>query len=219
MIFKSQLKTILVLVLVLMVGGCAPPKVALIWKTEQAAPPVYNKILVAGIVREGNDSTRKEVENEVVTRMNAIGLRAVSSATTFGSAGLRDLGQEATYLALCDSGVDAVLTFALVEVDNGSALVKGPARKYTSGYYYDRIWNYHRLSRPGQTGTGTTAFVWEAILFDLNSLEPRGVLQARPFHPVEGSSGIAQLAEQVINKMMKERIIRKQRRPEQLKAF
>ena len=213
MIIKLHLK--LVFALCLLLAACTSPRVALVWKTERTAAPVYNKILVAAITPNNNDSMRLDLEEKVVSHLQALGLNAVSSWKQFGVGGLRDLGQEATYIALCDSGIDAVLTFALVEPTIAPTITKGVIQKYTSTYYYNRIWNYSKLF-----GSGTTLpageYIWESILFDLNALEPRSVLQAKV--PEDGTP-IDFMTEQVIAKMVKEKIIGKQRRTESLKAF
>jgi hypothetical protein len=213
MIIKLHLKLVFVFCLVL--AACASPRVTLVWKTEHVAPPSYNKILVAGITSNNNDSMRLQLEEQVVAQLQALGLNAVSSWKQFGVGGLRELGEEATYVALCDSGIDAVLTFALVEPSLGPTLAKGSIKKYTSTYYYNRIWNYHKLSGSGAT-IPPAEYLWESILFDLNSLEPRSVLQAKA---PEDKADIGMMTEQVIGKMVKEKVIRKQRRTESLKAF
>lgn len=108
-----------------------------------------------------------------------------------------------------------MLTLALVEQPQSTTLAKGPAKKYTSAYYYKRIWNYKNISIDTTHNVPATpgSHVWEGILFDLNSLEPRCVLLVKPFDNDDIEKSIARLASELIKKLIAERIIQEQPNP------
>ena len=114
--------------------ACSRPTVETLWKADSGTAITYNKIMVAGIIPEKDDSIRKDLENHVIAQLSNRGINAVSSIEAFGSAGLARLGQEETYVTLCENGIDAVLTFALVERNKATTLQRGLLEKHTSSF-------------------------------------------------------------------------------------
>src|SRR6185503_7557372 len=138
---------------------------------EHITPPVHNKIMVVGIIKDGNDSFRAHAETILVKSLNELGYNTVSALQEFGPKGLSNLGEADTYIKLCNNGIDAVLTFALLDKMKQTKYRPAKVSAGTSHYYYNRIWNYPKmqadLSEP-ESPHGN--YLWESILFDLNTL-------------------------------------------------
>ena len=173
--------------------------------------PVHNKIMVVGIINDKNDSLRAEVEGGLVRYLQELGYNAVSALQEFGPNGLSNLGEGETYMKLCDKGIDAVMTFALLDKLKQTKYRPDKFSSSTSYYYYNRIWNYQKMqaslleTRP----TSDTHYLWESILFNLNTLEPLCVIQTRLFKP--GHENKTSYRYQVLDKMKKEKILVRQK--------
>ena len=191
-------------------AGCLPQKTVTNWKTEHIIMPVPNKIMVVGIIKANNDSLRAEVETILVKNLKELGYNAVSALHEFGPKGLSNLGEESTYIKLCDNGIDAVLTFALIDKVKQTKYRPGNFSAGTSYYYYNRIWNYQKMQAilPG-IDSAHGNYLWESILFDLNALEPLCVIQTRPFKP--GQENKASYVYQVLEGMKKGKILARQK--------
>lgn len=199
----------------LLLSGCLPSRVTPVWTAAPTVPIDYNKIMVAGIFDTKDDSLRAQLERAMAKELSELGYYAVSAFDEFGPYGLRSLSEEATYLSLCDNGIDAVLTFALVDESYGKSLAKGPAQKYTSLFYYNRIWNYRQLQLKENitASQNKNKYQWEVILFDLNTLQPQSVLQSGPVGLSIGKSSIAAITRRVSQQMLRERVIEKKASP------
>jgi len=173
---KNLILALLLLSIISLSAGCLASKVTTAWRNEHPSDFPYQKIMVAAIMKEDSDSLRIRVERQVAAKLNQLGYYAVSTAEEYGRYGLETLNQEATYLSLCDNGVDAVLTVALVADSSSADLKEGGFKKYTALYYYDHIWDYHNAGKL----EGVAKLKWEMILFDVNQLQPQFVMQAGP---------------------------------------
>jgi hypothetical protein len=198
-----QKSIVVVIFLATLLAGCISSKIITAWKNETSSGFPYQKIMVAAIMKEDNDSLRIRVEEQVAAKLNKLGYYAVSTAGEYGRYGLETLGQEATYLSLCDNGVDAVLTIALVPDSIAADLKEGGAKKYTALYYYDHIWGYHKAG----SIKGVARLKWEMILFDVSQLQPQFVLQSGPLPARQARAKVIELADQALQKLVKERMI------------
>ena len=216
----SRLLTYWSVLIIFLLSGCASERIVTVWKAENQLPVTYDRVLVAGIISDRkDDSARVEIENKLIADLAAKGIKAVSSYQEFGPAGLRMFNEEATFVALCDSGIDAVLTFAQVEQASSEELEKGHSKKYSSAYYYNRIWSYKNLPIKTEEEKQPVPYVWECILFDLNALQPRMVLVVRSRQGEDYKVTEERLVKEIINKMIKEKIIKGKEKPESRKAF
>ena len=199
--------------------SCISKQVVTVWKSELAAPVAYNKIMVAVIMGEGHDSLRLFLEKYTADQFSAAGYYSVAAMNEYGPNGLGNLDAEATYRALCDSGIDAVLVLAMIDKKLATKNMGG--EKYNSEYYYKRIWRYRPLlDQFNGTAPGVlTRFAWEGILFDLNSLQPESVIQIRRFNQAVDTSGIKIVADQIVKEMRRKKIIVKKDRPRLYKPF
>jgi hypothetical protein len=182
-----------------------------VWKTDTQQLTPYNKIMVVGIIKEEDDSLRSQVESQMVDQLTALGYYAVSSLKEFGRYGLSNIGEEGTYLKLCDNGIDAVLTLALIDQANKSYNKKDLNTKYTYTYYYNRIWNYRKIQNDTSNSPVVHRYRWESILFDLGSLQPQCVMQVKTPLDISGQHTAAVLSGYIISQMVNEKIIKKQK--------
>lgn len=193
----------------LIIAGCSPRKITTTWKTDPVFPGRYHKILVVAVLPESDSILRKTIESETVRSLSAYGYDAVSATVAFGPRGLAASGEAGTYLRLCSNGIDAVMTIALVP--------KGEDRHYagdgqyfrTNSYYYDRIWNYKKMQAAIKSDDPENEYFWESILFDLLNLQATTIIRTRTFTDYKHEKITNGIADLVIKKMTKEKIIKR----------
>ena len=218
---KKQPLTALTLI-ILACWGCASPRVVTVWQAEGPAPDAYNRILVAAITKEKRDtSLRVTLEKYAVGYLFETGVDAVSSLQEFGPDGFKLFAEEAAYVALCKNGIDAVLTFAEVNVNQSVIHEKNVGKRLSSVYYYNHIWNYRNQYEESEPEKNPPAsdYLWECILFDLNSLQPRTVIIVRSVNGENPEEIKDMLVKYIINRMMKEKVIKAKVKQKQPKAF
>jgi len=198
----------------LLMAGCTATKISTIWKDRQTQVLPYNKILVAAVLPEHNDSIISGIEQEIVSKFQSLNYTAASNIHDFGFNGLNEMSEDNVYMTLCDAGVDAVLTFAFVNSASAQSLKKGLNKKYVNYYFYNHIWNYRNLksNKPGKH----KKFTAELILFDLKTLQSVCVLKSNK--PVKNISD-PKIIEKFISKLKREKIIQPQQKIVPLKAF
>ena len=191
--------------IVLLLAGCSSRRITTAWKANTVFPTRYRQVLVVAILPDKDSLLRKKAESELVAGLRELGYQAVSSLDRFGANGLAGLGEQQTYLTLCDAGIDVVLTLAPVPE---SSLSKSGPYRHPHSYYYDRIWNYKSLA----TGpaTGQEPYYWESILFDLSILEAALTLRTEPFAADKLNKPAVWPTSRIIRVMVKEKVLAKQ---------
>lgn len=195
----------------LVTGGCGSSRITTAWKAEHSAPIKYNRILVVGVFKGNDDSLRSQVEQYFVKSLTELGYLSLSAVAEFGPEGLANLGEVETYKKICNDGIDAVLTVALIDGNKEPRQKYRKVYGYPSNYYYQRIWNYKNImAMQAANGNGEGRFFWETILFNLNTLEAECTIQTRSFKELKLAKTSREFEGQVIQKMIKEKILTRQ---------
>lgn len=202
------------ILLSLLMTGCTATKINTIWKDGQTQVLSYNKILVAAVLPEHNDSIISGIEQEVIRKFQTLNYTAASNIREFGFNGLNEMGEDNVYMTLCDAGVDVVLTFAFVNSSAAHSLKKGINKKYVNYYFYNHIWNYRNLKN--DKSAKHKKLTAELILFDLKTLQSVCVLKSNT--TVKNISD-PKLIGKFIRKLEQENIIQPQQKIVPLKAF
>ena len=178
--------------------------------------------MVVGIIKDSTAALRKDMEVHLANDLKNIGYNAVSALNEFGKGGLANLEQEETYIKLCNKGIDAVITIALLDRKKEKLYV--PAKvKYSSGlYYYNRIWNYNTIQADLTSGKGvyeeSTQYTWETILFDLQTFSPVYSAQTKTFDPASVKSMAHEYGQLIVANMIKQKVLQLQQKT-QVKVF
>ena len=191
-------------------AGCSSPYI-LITTNKYHFPLYHSKILTVGVIKDDNDSIRMHIEKSITADLRAIGYGAVSAFEEFGPKGLANMDQQETYLKLCNQGIDAIIVVALIDKTKEKQIRTQRSYKYTDSYYYDRIWNYKNIQADltNKNSTLNSEYFWEAILFNLSTLEAECTIQSTTFS-VSGYKIAGLFEKQLVEKMIKEKILKKQ---------
>jgi hypothetical protein len=208
---RAKLYLISILLACLLLTGCSAPYIITVWKNEHAFPGKYNKIMVTAIVNINDTILRAKLENHFKEGLESIGYHAVSSLAEFGTKGLHELGQEATYIGLCNKGIDAVITVALTDSPSEIFPESRIAYTYPANYYYEHMWHYRerQLQLPPDSYDSVMKYSWEMILFDLSTLQPHYIAQTRPTTGAIRQSIDHEFWKALIKKMTKEKYLKK----------
>jgi hypothetical protein len=212
----GKIKIFYLLITAFALCSCTSSKLITTWKAAGSARE-YKKILVIGIIKDSSTSLRKQMEKHLVDDLKTAGYNAVSALEEFGKEGLQNLEHEQTYIKLCNKGIDAVVTIALLDRTKEKFYVPAQVKYYSSLYYYNRIWNYSSIQADLMAATKNyeegTQYLWETILFDLQTLSPVYSVQTKTFDPDSLREMGHEHGKLIVLKMLKDKIIF----PEQLR--
>jgi hypothetical protein len=195
----------------LLFSACSTPSVVTAWKLPDPGPHQYQTILLVGVIKEDSLATRTRVENYLSAELKKLGYQAPTALATFGPKGLASLPREETLVRLCNIGIDAVLTIALIDGEKEKFNEPVKAGDYPASHFLDRIWNYSAIQADLRTGIDSSDNdnFWEIVLFDLYTLQPHCVLQTR----ATGKNGHTivdnELAIRIVAKLQREKAIKK----------
>lgn len=202
---KKNIPIFFFVIAILLLPGCNSSRLVIRWEGEHFTGS-FNKILVVGIVKDGDGFVRLQMEENMVNEIRNLGYNAVSSIDEFGPHGLANMTQEKTYIQLCDKGIDAVITVAVIDRSKeDSRKSNGVSDNY---YYYDRIWNYKDI-QADLTGTeehSPGSYVSECILFNLQTLETEFSVQSKPYNTISQNQMIREFESNVVKLMIRQKI-------------
>jgi hypothetical protein len=202
---------ITLLLAMLVFYSCSSSKLITSWKSPGNSARPYKKIMVVGIVKDSTIAIRRQMETHLVNDLKDNGFIAVSALDEFGKGGLANLEQEETYIKLCNTGIDAVITIALLDRRKEKVYIPGRVKYYSNLYYYNRIWNYNVIQADLVSGKGeyeeSTQYLWETILFDLQTLSPIYTVQTKSFDPSSLNSMAHEHGKMIVARMIKNKIL------------
>jgi len=206
-----KITTLLFFALILFASGCSSSKLVTAWKSPGSITRPYKKIMIIGIVKDSAVAIRKQMETHLVDDLKTNGFNAVSALEEFGKGGLANLEQEETYIKLCDRGIDAIITVALLDRRKEKIYMPARVKYYSNLYYYNRIWNYNVIQADLISGKGgyeeSTQYLWETILFDLQTLSPVYTIQTKSFDPSSLNTMAHEQGKMILANMLKKRIL------------
>lgn len=185
-------------VLLCLLLSCSSQKVSTVWRSEPVTATRYERILVVAILPEEDTVLRKTIEHGLAQPLQQIGYLAVSAIDEFGEHGLSEGSQESTYLRLCNNGIDAVLTVALLPTTEKELYGRPYSGMYPNQYYFQRIWSYRNMGLFREGEDQASFYVWESILFDLTELKAVCAIQSKQ---VKGSK-LEITADRFINQLL-----------------
>jgi hypothetical protein len=213
---QRLMKTRIIILLLIILGyACTPSAIHSSWTPVSRHPATVSKLLIAVILPEKDSLLRRKLELQFSADLNKMGYYAVSASQEFGKESLMKLEQEQTYLALCEKGIDAVMTIAVLDKVKGENELHGRMRGYSNIQYYNRIWNYKHaykdevLMKPAD---GKSLFM-EVFVFDLKMLQPVYFADTPSFTPGVSETLLMSYARIIFNDMIKSRMLLRKPRP------
>lgn len=211
------MKLTIVCFLLATLSCCSSNRIITVWKADSRYKTEFNQVLVVAILPEQDSILRKQIENDATINLRNLGYPSISALEHFGAKGLADMGEEATYIKLCNSGIDFVLTIAFVYKTKEKSYGSVGSMLYPGSYYYDRIRSYkNRLS---DENNNPTECFYESVLFDLATLQAQSVYRTHQFDEKVKIKTSNELTTRLVKKMLKEKVLTNHITPAALKLF
>ena len=121
------------LLLLLLVAGCSPVKTIHVWKDTTYTNKLHT-ILIIAVVEQ--DYMRKQFENSITLKLNALGIAAIPSYKVLPQHGT-EVSKEEVIEKVKQLGVDTVLVTRSIMKDSIVNYQPGGAYFATTGMYYD----------------------------------------------------------------------------------
>ena len=200
-----------VLLLLWVLVGCTGSNVTSIWKSPDAHPAEYKKLMILGIIREPDRNVRISMEKELVGGFKNLGYNAFSAYEVYGPGTFKNMTEEQANAKLSADGVDAVLTVVLLDKQKERYYVPGRVRFTPYFTYHDRFWRYYtsiyyRIDEPGYYDYSTRYF-WESNFYDLSTNKLVYSVQTQSFDPQSTASLAAEYSRTIIKAMTNDKII------------
>jgi hypothetical protein len=182
--------------------GCSTTSITSSWKVPNTEPKTYNNILVVAVSKDV--PLRQQIEESFVVQLQNLGYQSGSAMEEYGPYGLGKFSKEQTYATLCNNGYDAVLTIVLIDKEKEKKTGQ-KGRQFSNNYYYNRILNYSRLQ--ADIKDNTNKLYWEAVLFDLHTLETRYKVQTKAVTAAELILSVPVQEKAIVRNMLKKKVL------------
>ncbi len=196
--------------------GCNTSKITSSWKAENVQPREYKKILVLGLINEPDRTVREQMEEHIMGDLRDLGYDAVCSCDEFNPKAFENMKEQEALAKLNNSGIDAVLTVVLLDMQKEShyepGRVSGGVYHAPYGDHPNRFWGYYnnmygRVYSKGYYVTNTKYF-WESNFYDLsNGTALLYSVQSRSFDPSSVGSLSHEYGQMIVKDMVKNKIL------------
>jgi len=178
----------LLFMLIALLMGCNATQLTSSWKDAAFAVPNYRQIAVAGILQGVNKrSLREFMERHMSEDLNKMGYRASAISELYGPQALKGMKEDEMVTMLREKGYDAVITLAVIDIEQMQDYMPGNFGYQPYAFYYQRFgWYYgywfDRIYMPGYYVTNTRYLV-EANLYDVATDKLIYSAQSETFNP------------------------------------
>ncbi|MBI2729960.1 MAG: hypothetical protein HYX40_04270 [Sphingobacteriales bacterium] len=189
--------------------SCSSSKIVSTWKTKEALPVTYAKILVVGLMAETERAMKEKLEDHMVGDLATLGYTAVSSYKEYGSKAFENMKEQEVLDKLKNSGIDAVLTIMLLDKTKDRIVYRRTPRQL----YYNRFWPYYnyRYNRiygePMYYSEIRTKYFWESNFFEMNNKTLLYSVQTESFDPETANTLGHEYGKLIIESMKKNGVL------------
>lgn len=194
--------------------GCSPStRITGTWKNPNSDADSISSILVTALTSRANN--RQTVESDLAAALNQKGVQALRSMDVLPpSFSNGDTPDKATLLSkIRGSGVDAILTVALIDKETENRFVPGnygyaPMSRFG---YYGQFWGYYSAWLPVVHSQGyyqqDKTYFLETNLYDAETEALIWSAQSETYNPSDLSSFSKEFARVILGKLEQEQII------------
>ncbi|HEX4956534.1 MAG TPA: hypothetical protein VFV46_00035 [Lacibacter sp.] len=196
----------------LLSSGCTTSRITSSWKAKGEITPVFQKILVLGLLHENNHALQQRMETHLADDLKMLGYKTITSLDEYGPKAFEHMSEKEALEKLKYSGIDGVLTIVLLDKAKEQYYVPGRIHYSPYGFYYDRFWGYRgvlyqRIYEPGYYVTDTQYF-WESNLYMVQTQQLVYSVQTESFDPVNTQNQAHEYGKLIIKNMLTNGIIK-----------
>jgi len=201
------------IIIMMVASSCSSTQLLSSWKSPEATPQKFSKVLVIGITGGREAELRAPIEDAIAKKLSDEGIAAQTSTAQYGPKSFRTMSEEQAVKMVNDNGFDGVMVVALLD--------KNQERNYTPGYTtstpYAVIRNrwyggysvlYDRTYNPGYYST-TTEYILEASFYKTKGDKLVYSAQTKSFDPNSSASLASEFSKTVVKDMVDKGVISK----------
>lgn len=207
---------------VLLIWGCGTTSyITHSWKAQNIQPKKYKKIVVLGLVRDVDITTRQKMEQHIAGDLKTLGYDAVCSCDEYNPRTFDKMSEQEAVQKIRNAGVDAVISVTLLDKKREREYVPGryeysPLHNQITFYrYYHTM--YERIYTPGYFQVNTRYF-WETNFYDLETNQLLYSAQSQSFEPASTEKLSHEYGQMIVKDMVKNKIVSDQKQV-QLKSM
>ena len=166
---------LLALPVLVILASCNSTQITTSWrdnKSNVSSIGNFQKVLVLGLLSNKNRAVKDRMEAQLAGTLKQYGVNAVAASNIYDPKTFDNMTEAEALQQLQNDGIDAVITFALVD--------KNTSRSYVPGAYGwgPGFWGYYHAWRWGGYGwgwgapgyvTNNTKYIFETNLYDVTS--------------------------------------------------
>lgn len=196
-------------IVLLLAAGCSTSKINTGWVNQRTE--IYHKIMVLGLVKTADPALRENVENSMVADLKGMGYDAVSSLKEYGANSSETLADTATLSKLKKSGVDVILTVALLKSEKTKEYVPGEIN-YTPYSYSVNLFGLYFKAMSGRIGqpdyyADHSPYCWQNNLYLTDSQKLMYSAQTSSFNLSAAGAQLPKHAQMLVANMVKENVL------------
>lgn len=212
----------LILIFLLVLGGCKSSKITSSWKAANAIEKQYAKVLVLGLIPDKDNLLLEKMENHLAADLQKLGYTTISAMTLYGPQAFRNLTEQEAIAKLKGSNIDAVVTIVLLNKKVEKQFVPMEPRLLTDVNTQNQFWEYYdavnkRIIQPGYYFENTE-YYWESNLYTLANHQLAYSAQTQTFNPNNAEKLGHEYGLMIVKDMVKKKVLNKQT-PLPLKGF
>jgi hypothetical protein len=202
------------LLLFIAMGCSTSTRITTSWKSENATAKSYKKIMVLGLIGNGDRLFREKMENHLAGDLRDLGYNAITATSEYGPKAFENVKEDDALKQLYDKAIDAVLTIVLLDKQRERYYV--PGRIYYSPYviYHNRFWRYYTTMYDRVYSQGyyveDTKYFWETNLYDMNNWTLLYSAQSQSFDPASAETLGHEYGTLITKDMVKKNVLQKQ---------
>jgi hypothetical protein len=203
----KKLEIFILYFVMLFISSCATTHITSTWKSPDASPRQYNKVMVIGIIREADRTLRERMEEHLVGDIQKLGYRVFSAYHEYGPKAFDNMTETQVTDKLAKEGIDAVITVVLLDKHREKYYVPGRVVYSPYNYYHGRFWGYYssinsRIYMPGYYQE-STKYLWESNFYDLSSGKLMYSVQTQSFDPSNTDDLAHEYGQKIVDNMVK----------------
>ena len=204
---------VLAYIMLILLTSCQASKINKTWVAEDVAPKKFKKVLVLGVLPDGDHELQVKIENHLADDLRAMGYLAIASNKVFPAGTFSRDDSARASAALYGNGFDGLMTVVLLDKKKQPYFVPGRVTDYTKfnelgGFtrYYNTV--AEQIFAPGYYGE-ETKFLWENNFYDLDGHKMVYSARTTSFDITSRNTLAHQYGQLMVNNLVKKNILKK----------
>lgn len=194
-----------------MLAACGPStNITNSWSASDMDAARINKVMIVGMTKD--QSFNQSLEQQLSQNLTKEGYATSGAYAQFGPGGFKGDNERQAMRRLKSSGVDGVLSVALLDKEQEQNYIPNNTMYYPVGPRFGRFWGYYnyysyRVNDPGYYKTSTKYFL-EANLYNAKTNKLVYSAQSETFDPSSRESFAADYARAIVANMKSKSLIK-----------